>query len=93
MDCSIVVRAYTECTLCKHLAVFDSSLSTLLLQDIEQYAVFSLARNDNHVLEVFGTCTNQRDTANIDFLDDISIASTASYSLLKRIQVYDDEID
>lgn len=83
MDSSIIVRTYAECTLCEHLAVLNVGFSTLLLQDVEKHTVLSLARNDNHVLEVLGTGTDQRDTADIDLLNDVGIAGAAGYSLLK----------
>ena len=66
VDSSIIVRTYAECTLCEHLAVLNVGFSTLLLQDVEKHAVLSLARNDNHVLEVLGTGTDQGDTADIN---------------------------
>ena len=55
----VVVTAYAECTGCKHLAVLDVSLSAFLVQDIEQYTVFSLRGNDDDVLEVLGSGTDQ----------------------------------
>ena len=76
VDCSIIVRTYTKGTLCEHLAVFDISLCTLLLENIKKYVVLSLAWNDDYILEVLCTCTDQRNTTNINLLDNISIAGT-----------------
>ena len=87
------MRAYAKGALRKHLAILDVGLSTLLLQDVEKHAVLSLARHDDHVLEVLGSGTDQGDTAYVDFLDDVGITCTACHGLLEWIQVNDNEVD
>jgi hypothetical protein len=47
------MAACSESALSEMLAVFDISLSTLLIQDFEQLAILCLAWNDYHILEVF----------------------------------------
>ena len=60
---------------------------------IKKYVVLSLAWNDDYILEVLCTCTDQRNTTNINLLDNINIAGTTGYSLLEWIQIYDNEVD
>ena len=73
VDCRVVVAAHSESPCGQHTAVLDVGLSTLLVQDIEQYAVFSLARNNHHVLEVLGSGADERDAADVDLLDDVGL--------------------
>ncbi len=71
MDGCIIMAAHAKCSLREHLAVFDVRLRAFLVEDIQQDTIFSLARNDYHVLEVLGSRTYQRDTAYIYLLDNI----------------------
>ena len=71
MDSCIVMATYTECALSEYPAVFNVGLCTLFIQDVKQHRIFSFARNDNHIFEVFGTCTDERDTPDVNFLNDI----------------------
>ena len=87
------MTADTKGTGCEHLTVLNIGLSTLLVQNIKQHTVLCLRRNDNHVLEVLSTSTNQRNTANINLLNDISLVSTTGNSLLKGIKVNDNQVD
>ena len=73
MDGSVVVAAYAESASSEHLAVLEVCLSALLVKDVEKHAVFCLAGHDNHILEVLGSCTDERDAAYIDLLDDVSL--------------------
>ena len=79
------MRANAKSTGSEHTTVLDICLGTLLVQDIQQYTILSLAGYDNHILEVLGTSTDQRDTTNINLLNDVSLRSTTGYSLLKGV--------
>ncbi len=59
MNSCIVVTAYTEGALSKHLAIFNIGIRTLLVKDVEQYSILSLARNDNNILEVLCSGTDE----------------------------------
>ena len=87
MDGSVIMRTYAKGTLRKHLAILQVCLGTFLFKDVEKNAILSLTWNNNHILEILGTCTNQGDTTNIDFLNNISITCPTGNSLLKRIQI------
>ena len=52
MNGGVVVAAYAEGACSQHAAVFDVGLCALLVEDVEQHAVFSLAGHDHHVFEV-----------------------------------------
>ena len=87
------MAAHTECTLGKHAAVLDVGLCAFAVQDVEQNGVFGLAWNDDHIVEVLGAGTNERDAAYIDFLDDVGLGRTAGNRLFKRIKVNNDQVD
>ena len=65
------MAADTEGTRSKHTSLCLGSLGTLLVQNIEEYSILCLAGYDDDIVEVLGSCTNQRDTANIYLFDDI----------------------
>ena len=92
MDGGVVMTAHTEGTLSKHLAVSEVGNSTLLVEDVEQHAILGLARNDNHIVEVFGSCADERDATYINLLDNVGLRSAAGNGLLERIEVNDDEV-
>ena len=52
-----------------------------------------LGSNDNDVLEIFGSGTNEGDAAYIDFLDDGTFIGSRSHRLLEGIKVYDNQVD
>lgn len=52
VDGSIVMAADTESALCEELTVLDIGLSTVLLQQFQQHRIFSLTRDNDHILEV-----------------------------------------
>lgn len=93
MDCSIVVAAYAECALSEHLALSESGLCAVSVEDVEEHLVLSLARNDHHVVEVLCAGADERDAAYVDLLDDVGLRSAACYGLLERIEVNDNEVD
>ena len=93
MDGRVIVAAHAERALGKHLAVFYVGLCALLVENVEQHAVFCLAGHDNHVLEVLGSGADERDAAYVDLLDDVGFRSAACHSLLEGIEVNDDEVD
>ena len=53
----------------------------------------SLRSDNNHIVEIFGSSADKRNAADIDFLDDVGFGSTRSYSVLKWIEIDDDEVD
>ena len=53
------MRTHTEGTGGEHTALLLRGLCTLLVQDIQQHAVLSLARHDHHIVEVLGSGTDQ----------------------------------
>ena len=83
----------TEGASSKHATLFDIGLCALLIKDVEKHAVFCLRRNDNNVLEVLGTSTDERDATYVDLLDDVSLRSTTCHCLLEWIEVNDYEVD
>ena len=93
MYCCVVVAAYTKGALGKHLAVGKVGSGTLLVEDVEQYRIFGFARNDNNVLEVLGSGTDERDATYINLLDDVGLACTACHGLLEWIEVYYNKVD
>ena len=92
MNGSIVVRTDTEGTLREHTAILQVGLSALLVQDVQQHAIFSLRRHDDHVLEVLGTGPDERDAADVYLLDDVGLAGTTGHGLLKGVQIDDDQV-
>ena len=83
----------TEGASSKHATLFDIGLCALLIKDVEKHAVFCLRRNDNNVLEILGTSTDERDATYVDLLDDVSLRSTTCHCLLEWIEVNDNEVD
>ena len=59
MNGCIVVAAHAESPCGEHLTVLDIGFSPFLIKDIQQYAVFCLAGNDDHILEVLGSGTDE----------------------------------
>ena len=53
------MAAYAERTLSEHLALLKRCLRTVSVENVEEKLVFSLARNDDHVVEVFSTSTDE----------------------------------
>ena len=93
MDCCIVVAAYAESVLGEYLTLCEVGFCALLVDNVKEHAILCLARNDNNVVEVLGSGTDERDTTYIYLLDDVGFACAACYSLLERIEVYNHEID
>ena len=50
-------------------------------------------RNADDIFEVFGSCPNQRDTSNVDLLDDVLLRGPAGHRLLERIKVHNHDVD
>ena len=73
MDGGVVVAAYAEGAGCQHLAVFDVGLRALLVEAVEQHAALGLAGHDDHVIEVLGSGTDERDAADVYLLDDVGL--------------------
>ena len=88
MNSCIVVAAYTEGALSKHLAIGKVGSSTLLVEDVEQHRILGFARNNNNILEVLCSSTDERNTTYINLLYDIGFACSASNGLLEWIEVY-----
>lgn len=59
------MAAYAEGACSQHAAVFDVGLCALLVEDVEQHAIFSLAGHDHHVFEVLCSGAYQRYSANV----------------------------
>ena len=93
MNSCIIMAADTERTGCKHLTVFDVCLSTFLIQYVKQYAVLCLARYDHHILEVLGTCTDERDTTYVNLLNNIIGRRTTGNRLFKRLEVDNHQVN
>ena len=75
---------------CHPTTFFEWGSGTVLHQHVQQRFVLSLRSNDNYIVVVLGCGTNQRDSAYIDFLNNICFGCTGSYSSFKRIQVNND---
>ena len=93
MDGSVIVAAYSEGASCEILALCECCLSALLVEDVEEHSVFSLAWHDNHVVEVLCSSTYERDAADIDFFDDVCLRGSACHGVLEWVKVNDDEVD
>ena len=75
------------------MEILEKNLNEDMVYYIKKHTVLSLAWNDDYILEVLCTSTDQRNTTDINLLDNISIAGTTCYSLLEWIQIYDNEVD
>ena len=75
------------------LALSESCLCAVSVEDVEEHLVLSLARNDHHVVEVLCAGADERDAAYVDLFDDVGLRSAACYGLLERIEVNDNEVD
>ena len=93
VDGGIVVAAHCEGTLAEHTTVFNVGLGALLVEDGEQHRVLGLARNDDHVVEVLGSGADERNATDVDLLDNFLLRSTSCHSLLKRLDIDDDQVD
>ena len=65
----------------------------MFAHDVEQRLIFGFGRHDDHIVEVFGCCTDEGDAADVDFFDDVGTACPIGYGLLKGIEVYHHEVD
>ena len=61
-------------------------------EDVHERSVFRLRRNDDDVLEVFGCCSDERDAADVNLLDDVCFAGSFFDSLREGVKVHDDEV-
>ena len=92
-NCAVVVRADAECQSCKATTLLDGGRAILLLQQREQLAILLNRGNDHGVLEVLCRSTNQRNTADVDLLDDSLLLGTACNGLLEGIEIDDHQIN
>ena len=68
-------------------ALLERGAGTLGTDDAAQLSIFGLGGDDDHILEVLRTGTDERDAADVDLLDDVLGRSTAGHGLLERIEV------
>ena len=93
-DVRVVGARYGKSLLGKPAAVFESGGGIAIGYEtlIERF-ILSLRSDNNHIVEIFGSSADKRNAAYIDFLDDVGFGSTRSYSVLKWIEIDDDEVD
>ena len=65
----------------------------LFFDDVVELVVLVDRGNDDDVLEVFGSGTNQRDSSDVDLFDDGLFFGTRSDGLFERIEVDDHRVD
>ena len=92
-DCAIVVRADAERQSCKTTTLLDGGRALLLLQHCEQLAIHHNRGNDQRILVVLSRSTNQRDTADVDLLDNGLLLGAACHGLLEGVEINDNQID
>ena len=80
MNSGVVMAAHAKGMLCKHLAVLDVCLCAFLVENVKEQWIFCLAGHDDHVFEVLCAGADERDTADVDLLDE-SMAGI-SYSFI-----------
>ncbi len=64
----------------------------MLHQHIEQWFILSLRSDNHHIIVIFCSSTNQRDSTYIDFLNDSRLISTRCHGCFKWIKIYNHEI-
>ena len=73
----VVMAGYFEGTGGEFAALNQCGAGTLLVQHVEQIAVFGLVGNDDYILEVLCSSADERDAAYVDLLDRVFLRSTA----------------
>src|SRR3712207_8627467 len=71
-----MIRRPPRSTLFPYTTLFRS----LRIEQLEQHGVLCLARDNHNILEILGSCTNQRDAANVYFLDNVFVGGTVCRS-------------
>ena len=71
MDSCVVVATYTECALSEDASVFNVCLCTLFIQYVKSHWVFGFGWYDNPMVNVLCSRPIRRDTAVINFFNDI----------------------
>src|SRR5690606_15559716 len=89
----VVMRRNVERSFGKVPAVFQKRIAFVFREHIGQPAVIVFRSDDNHIIEVFGGCAYQRYPTDIDLFDDLLFRSARSYGFLKRIKVYNNEVN
>lgn len=92
VDSCVVMTRHSKGACGEFSALAEGCLCTLLVEYVEQHAVFSLAWHDHHVIEILCSSTDERYSAYIDLLDDVSLGSSVGHSLLERIEIHDNEV-
>ena len=92
-DCAIVVRADAERQSRKTTTLLDGGRALLLLQHCEQLAIHHNRGNDQRILVVLSRSANQRDTADVDLLDNGLLLGAACHGLLEGVEINDNQID
>ena len=77
---------------CKPFTIFYRRFCTFLIQQLHQRSILSFRSNNNYIFKIFRSSTYQRDTADIDFLDNGAFVSSRSYSFFKRIKINNHQI-
>ena len=65
----------------------------LLLIEFQKLLIMINGRNNHHVLEVLGGCTDKGDAADVYLFDDVLLWGPAGNGGLKGIEVHDDQVD
>ena len=73
MNGGIVMAADTKGASGEEAAVLNISLRAFLVQDVKKKSVLCLAGDDDHILEVLGSCTDERNTTDVNFFNNIRV--------------------
>lgn len=92
-DAAVIFARHGKRLLGKPAALGQGRFRALLGEQVGQRLILLFRSHDNHVVVILGCGADERDAADIDFLDDIGIRSSGSHSGGERIEVDDHKVD
>ena len=92
-DGAVVVARHCECGLGEFEAIFFVRLAFLGGQQLCQRSVFLFGGDDDDVLIVLGGGADERNAADVDFLDYGLMLGSRCHRGFERIEVHDDKVD
>lgn len=89
----VVVRGGGESVGGEGATLLECGFCAAGFDDFEQWGVVCLGGNDHHVVEVLGGCADERDAADVDFLNNLRCGGAGGHGGFEWIEIYDDQID
>ena len=89
----IIVGRHGERLLGEPTTRVEGRSGALLLQEVQERLVLRLGSHDDNVLVVFRGGADQRDTSDVDLLDNGLLLSTRRDCILERIEINDHQVD